>query len=142
MAKGAGEFAGAINSTIAANNGVIPSDPKEIKDVITNATLVVNGRFPMEKFNNPNLEDRMVGFLERVYKRDINPGEDTKAELADRNAVVVATYGLRQQKRNLKSEKSCEKLVAAALVRQGLVRKNSAWYWNLTNACAYSGAKQ
>lgn len=141
-AKGAGEFAGAINSSIRANNGVIPSDTQGVKDIMENASLVVNGRFPMDRFKNPTLEDKMVGYLSRLYQRDLSPGEDTTKEIADRNAVVVSTYGLRQQKRNMKAETSCERPVTTSLVRPGLIRKNSAEYWNLVNACAYSGASR
>ncbi len=139
-AKGKGEWAGALNSTRIANNGEIPTKPAELKKFVENAALVSNGRFPIPEYKNPNLEQKMAGLLEIVFKRELNPGEEVKEEIADRNAIVVAAYGLRQQKRNPRAERAAAKVIDTTLVKPQLVKKNSGEYWNLVNGVAYSGA--
>ncbi len=141
-ARGKGEWGGALNSTRIANNGEIPTESVKLKRFVENAALVSNGRFPVTEFKNPELEQKSAGLLEIVYKRDLNPGEEVKEEIADRNAIVVATYGLRQQKRSAKAERAAAKVIDTVIVKTKRVKKNSGEYWNLVNAVAYSGAKR
>ncbi|MEK7649120.1 MAG: hypothetical protein AAB400_04395 [Patescibacteria group bacterium] len=155
-AKGKGVWGSGINSTRIANNGKIPIEPEKLKKFVENAALVVNGRFPVPEFKNPGLEGEMASLLGVIYNRDMAPGEDTTAEIADRNAIVIGTYGLRQQKQNMNAERTAAKVINKKLASINKfiknnkeeftiiseIKKNKGEYWNLVNAVANSGAKR
>ncbi|MDP2656502.1 MAG: Ig-like domain-containing protein [bacterium] len=121
---GAGERAGVVNSFEAAF-GYVPTSSGDWEDVIK----IANGRWPGTL--NAKREKAVIGSFKKVYLRDADLSNPH-----DQAAIAVMAYGLRSDKRNLKSEAAAIKSFRAIYKKVPV----SAAEWDVVRAIAYSGA--
>jgi len=123
---GEGERTGVLDSYKAAF-GKLPKTEKEWQDLLK----IAQGRWPSEK--NKAVEDRAKIEFKKIYGREPN-----MSNANDNAAITIMAYGLRNAKRNMKSE-------AAALKTFKFFFKripSKASDWDIIRAIAYSGAKR
>jgi hypothetical protein len=126
MPLGAGERAGVVNSYKSAYSKL----PKSENDWI-DCLAIANGRFPST--NNTQAVARAQKEFKNIYKREIR-----KSDPNDTAAVTILAYGLRNQKRNVKSESFATKVFRALYKTVPTAAKD----WDIVRAIAYSGARK
>ncbi len=126
MAFGAGERAGTISSFISAYQ----KPPTTIEDWEDSIKIIL-GRFPNQR--NAEAEQRAEKTFHDIYHRQ--PDMDTAY---DRNAVMVAAYGLRPQPRDMAKERTAIQHYTAIFSRP----PHTTLDWDAVRVIAYSGARR